>query len=93
MSINNTNKITSLAQSLGSLVINGFVVDYDSNEYGETISVKSNKGLVSLGDFDYENITVAELVKLANNAIESSNNLTVNEEVELVSFNDALNKF
>ena len=89
---NNTNKITSLEQALGCLVISGFWVDYDSNEYGETISVKTETGLRSIGKCNYENITVVELVKLANDAIDAGKHVD-NVERQTVSFQDALNMF
>ena len=64
----NTKKVTSLAEAIGTLVINGFEVEYDSNEYGDTVYIKTKEGLVSIGDFNHENITVSELVNLANAA-------------------------
>ena len=93
MSRNNTNKVTSLAQALGCLVINGFNVDYDVNEYGETISVKTRLGYSQLPEFDYENITVTDLVKLAKNTVEKHSHTNDPVELQVLSVADTLNQF
>jgi hypothetical protein len=93
MSRNNTKKVTSLAQALGCLVINGFNVDYDVNEYGETISVKTERGYFQLPPFDYENILVADLVKMAKNTIQKRNNVGEPVELRTLSVTDTLNLF
>jgi hypothetical protein len=93
MSRNNTKKVTSLAQALGCLVINGFNVDYDVNEYGETISVRTGVRYSQLPVFDYENITVEELVRLARNTIDKQERNSNQVKLETLSVADTLNQF
>jgi len=87
----NNNKFTSLAQSIGSLVINGFEVDYDSNEYGDTISIKIGGGEFKQIDYDYRDVTVSQLVEIAENATTGIHR-TVNLE-DIKTIEDALNLF
>lgn len=91
---NNTRKIESLVQALGTLVINGFDCDYDDDEYGNEINIKSGGKWIRLytnHDFESCTLTVSELVDYANDVIEASN--ISNIGTQTLSFNDALNKF
>ena len=93
MSRKNTKKVTSLAQALGCLVINGFDVDYDVNEYGETISIITASGYSQLPVFDYENITVEDLVELARDTSEKQTKIDTVLKFQGLSVVETLNQF
>tara|TARA_R110000850_G_scaffold272792_1_gene408335 strand:+ start:428 stop:700 length:273 start_codon:yes stop_codon:yes gene_type:complete len=87
----NTNKITSMAQALGCLVMNGFNVDYESCEYGVSIDVKNGNGWARLPHFDIGRITVSEIIELASEAVKKRPIASMSEQPK--TFDQLINLF
>jgi Holliday junction resolvasome RuvABC endonuclease subunit len=86
---NNTNIVTSMAQAIGTLIINDFNVHYEFSEYGSSLVIKAENGLFSLNEHDVTNITVTDLVKLAHKTIKQNGST----ETQVVDFKAALELF
>lgn len=68
----NKKLITSVAEAIGTLIINGFYVNYDENEYGTDLYAIKNKKTINLHNIielndEFINITVSDFIKKVNN--------------------------
>ena len=90
----NTNLITSIAQAIGVLVMNGFDVEYDDNEYGVSVKIKCGGMFVDVLDAnqEFERITVSTLVNKATDLKNKYKNSSESGSI-VVSFDDALKLF